>query len=374
MHISRLKICLFILSLAVIVQADHAYAGEKEMVSGQLASMQLNDLSALFSQAAGGDAQAHLVLGELYYKGKLLPHDLLKAMEHYNKAAQLGSPMAQISLGYLYDLGLGIPSNRAKAISWYFRAAAQNYPAAMFNLGALYESGGDGTESNMDEAIYWYRRAAELGYPDAIAIMKKTVAIHDTWDSDTIANFLEDVLALLPIELAKLLDSDANTLYKEAHPVTNGNYWRKRLPAKDSLIRDWGLQHHLCATNRQQLSMVFGAMVPVIIEVAMAPQSYDPLNEKLQNNVKHFLRDGSYKRYFIAYTGYREQTISDLVERLLALKAQRTDNAYPQLVKLTADLWTTLWHNGRGRVPTSPYNIQRRSFEESFEAQQGDSE
>jgi Sel1 repeat-containing protein len=373
MNLNKTTARLVIASAAFIaaIQGHRAHAGEKETVSAQLASLQSNDLPRLFSQAETGDSVANLVIGEVYYRGQLLPKDLQAAAEHYRVAAKLGSPAAQNSLGYLYDKGLGVPPNRTEAVYWYSQAAKQNYPVAMYNLGALFESG-DETVANMEEAIIYYRRAAELGYPDAIAIMKDIVATHDTEESDTIANFLEDILALLPMELAELLDKDANTLYREAQPATNGNYWQKRLPTKEALTRDWGLLKKQIATNHQQLVMLFGATIPTIIEASMVPRTYDPLNEQLQSNVKRFLRNGSYQRYLIRYPGYLEQSIPGIVDRLCVLALSKKDDLYPQLVTLTADLWTTLWHNGRRKVATTPYNILRRSFVENFQGQQGD--
>lgn len=369
----RVVVAIVSVPLLAGIHVHLADAGEQESVSAQIDYLQNDDLSRLFSQAETGDRMANLVIGEIHYRGKLLSKDLRKAAEYYRVAAKLGSPVAQNSLGYLFDKGLGVAQNYTEAIYWYSQAAKQNYPVAMYNLGALCEAGGE-TAANMEKAILYYRRAAELGYPDAIAIMKETVEIHDTETSDTVANFLEDVLALLPRELAESLDNDADILYKEAQPITHGKYWQKRLSTTETLIRDWALLQRQIATSHDQFALLFGATVPVIVEVAMIPKSYDPLHEQLQSNVKRFLRNGSYLRYLISYPGYRRQSIQEIVDRLQAMIMSRKDELYPELVILTADLWTTLWCYGRNKFVTPPYNILRRSFVEKYQFQQGDSE
>lgn len=127
--------------------------------------------------------------GEQYRVGKGAPQNDEKAVECYQKAAELGLAEAQNSLGEIYyDFGIMQSERIAKlikeivvqkaaehgtesqcyeeAIKWYRKAAEQGYADAQCNLADMYRYG-RGVPEDDEEAVKWYREAAEQGHADA---------------------------------------------------------------------------------------------------------------------------------------------------------------------------------------------------------------
>jgi len=74
-------------------------------------------------RAEEGDADAQVIVGEIYERGMGTAPDYAKAAEWYRKAAEQGNEKAQTNLGYLYEQGLGVQQNLVTAINWYRKAA-----------------------------------------------------------------------------------------------------------------------------------------------------------------------------------------------------------------------------------------------------------
>ncbi len=127
--------------------------------------------------------------GEQYHFGEGVPQNDEKAIECYQKAAELGLAEAQNSLGEMYyDFGMIQNEGSAKlfkeievqkatehgaefqcyreAVKWYRKAAEQGYAKAQYNLGSMYDMG-LGVPQDYEEAVKWYRKAAEQGYAES---------------------------------------------------------------------------------------------------------------------------------------------------------------------------------------------------------------
>ena len=63
-------------------------------------------------------------IGELYRHGRGVPQDSARAMEWFQKAADLGSDWAMCGIGILYADGKGVAKDDAKAMEWFKKAAA----------------------------------------------------------------------------------------------------------------------------------------------------------------------------------------------------------------------------------------------------------
>lgn len=74
-------------------------------------------------QAKQGDAQAQVIVGEIYEKGLGGLADSRLAAQWYRKAAEQGNSSAQINLGHMYEKGLGVERNLAEALNWYRKAS-----------------------------------------------------------------------------------------------------------------------------------------------------------------------------------------------------------------------------------------------------------
>ena len=76
-----------------------------------------------------------------YYKGDGVSVDKQKAVELWQKAAELGNDKAQYNLGACYNDGDGVEKNKEEAVKWFRKAAEQGNAEAQFNLGNRYYAG-----------------------------------------------------------------------------------------------------------------------------------------------------------------------------------------------------------------------------------------
>ena len=75
-------------------------------------------------------------------------------------------------LGYCYCKGIGINIDKQKAVELYQKAANLGDEVAQYNLALMYKNG-VGIEKDVDKAIYWYEHSAKQGYQNAQNQLKK---------------------------------------------------------------------------------------------------------------------------------------------------------------------------------------------------------
>ena len=108
------------------------------------------------------DASAQYNMGQMYYFGRGVERDYVKAMEWYLRAAEKGHADAQYNIGCMYSNGLGVERDYVKAMEWYLKAAEKSDADAQNNIGYMYHHG-LGVERDYAKAMEWYLRAAEKG-------------------------------------------------------------------------------------------------------------------------------------------------------------------------------------------------------------------
>lgn len=77
-------------------------------------------------RAEEGDAEAQVMVGEIYEKGLGTAPDYARAAEWYRKAADQGNERALTNLAYLYEQGLGVEQDMTTAINLYRKAAGDS--------------------------------------------------------------------------------------------------------------------------------------------------------------------------------------------------------------------------------------------------------
>jgi len=155
-------------------------------------------------------AVAIYYIGQIYLRGDhTVPRDYAKAMQWYQRAAELGFARAQNDIGYMLEEGLGVKRDVAAAAKWYRLAAEQGWGKAQVNMGRLYEDG-QGVQQDRKEAFYWYRLAADSrGAEDRnfarqrIDAIRKRIESRDIAEVDTRVNKWrqlapEETIAMLP--------------------------------------------------------------------------------------------------------------------------------------------------------------------------------
>ncbi|MDP6981089.1 MAG: tetratricopeptide repeat protein [Myxococcota bacterium] len=138
-----------------------------------------DELAAAKARAEVGDAEGHYRLGLVHERGRVSERDLVAAVRHYQRAAEMGHVESQFALGLLFVGAVqGAPADEKKSFDWFASAAKQGHAKAAYFLAMSHESG-VGTEANAELAFDWYRRAAgrgERAAPLAIARMYATGA------------------------------------------------------------------------------------------------------------------------------------------------------------------------------------------------------
>ena len=93
--------------------------------------------------------------------------DLTRAVELYERAAELGEKKAHCKLGYLYGEGEDVEKDTAKAIQHYEAAAVKGDVLSRHNLGVLEYYAG-----NSKLALQHFMIAAKLGYQGSLGNIK----------------------------------------------------------------------------------------------------------------------------------------------------------------------------------------------------------
>jgi len=189
---------------------------------------------------------------------------------------------------------------------------------------------------------------------------EKGIEIHETIDEPLVESFVDDVMSLLPAELAQRLAAERTVLLEYATVTPRDNYWSVPAISKREFIRNHGTA--LVRNDDQSLARDLGRMVQDIVEVAMTPAHDDLLGEEVRANIVRCLDRGRYDTHVIRYDGFRNIGFETTVDRLYTLRGLPKKTLYPDIVAATADLWTAIWQE-KGNTPLSrPKSFVRRPF------------
>ena len=87
--------------------------------------------------ALAGDAEAAILVGNLYARGGKLPPNYAEAATWFRRAAEAGHKGAARALGLLYLTGTGVAPDTEEAAQWFRISAAAGDAAARAELGNL---------------------------------------------------------------------------------------------------------------------------------------------------------------------------------------------------------------------------------------------
>ena len=111
--------------------------------------------------------------------------DAVKSREYYEKAAGMGSCFALVELSFLYENGNGVERSYEKAFELCEKAAQEGYPSAMFRVGLYLEKAVLG-EAKPEEAFAWYTKAAMADENEGIFALgrcyKQGIGTEEDWD------------------------------------------------------------------------------------------------------------------------------------------------------------------------------------------------
>lgn len=114
-----------------------------------------------------GNDTAMLNLGLLYFNGELVDRDYQVAFEYFNNAATKFNGKSLNMLGYYYEKGLLGNQDISKAIECYKKSYENNFVKAAYNCARFFENG-IGVPTNYEEAFKLYKIAADADIPFAL--------------------------------------------------------------------------------------------------------------------------------------------------------------------------------------------------------------
>ena len=125
-------------------------------------------LTLFEAAAAVGNVRAIITLGALYEAGAGVPQDVVKAAQHYERAAAVGATDAAVNLARLLALGEGaLSADLPRAIELLEQASAAGSKEAAFNLGAL---AARETGLPLSSAAGYFALASDRGFVKAHAL------------------------------------------------------------------------------------------------------------------------------------------------------------------------------------------------------------
>ncbi|EJK74650.1 hypothetical protein THAOC_03660 [Thalassiosira oceanica] len=126
-------------------------------------------LAMIRKRVVAGDPYAMFNLGNRYCFGRYgLEKDTTRAVELYERAAELGLKDAHYNLGVTYMMGKDVRRDTAKAFRHYETAAMSGYVSARFNLGCIERNVG-----NYEIALQHFLISAKLGHDDSLGDVKR---------------------------------------------------------------------------------------------------------------------------------------------------------------------------------------------------------
>jgi TPR repeat protein len=154
--------CFIILIVALLLpalaRADVADAAFRNGLAAFNEGSYARAQEAWVPLARAGDARAQTGLGFMYYSGRGVPRDSVRAAEFFQRAADQGEPTAQLFLALMYFKSDGVPMNAPLAMMWVELALAGGQVEAFELRGIIMQSM---TEAERDEAWHLFARWRE---------------------------------------------------------------------------------------------------------------------------------------------------------------------------------------------------------------------
>ncbi len=141
-------------------------------------------------------------IGMMYFKGLGTSVDNQKAVEYFEKSAELGNQYARRLLALKYISGGNIAKDTQKGISLLTECADNGDAFSCCKLGCLYLFGIDGIEKDKEKAVEWLNKSAEQGSEYARNLLENM----EHYQSEMLTN---TVLGLL-VNLSRCICDDYN--------------------------------------------------------------------------------------------------------------------------------------------------------------------
>ncbi|EJK65330.1 hypothetical protein THAOC_13819 [Thalassiosira oceanica] len=126
------------------------------------------ELALVRKRVSKKDPGAIMYHAHQYYHGVILQKDVLKAVELWTEAAELGSIEALFDLGNYYHSGAWVEKDDEKAVQLWSKAAMQGHAESRYQLGWI-----EGKRENHDRALRHFLISAKMGDTDSLETIKR---------------------------------------------------------------------------------------------------------------------------------------------------------------------------------------------------------
>src|SRR5258708_31193169 len=151
-------ILIVVLLLPPLARADVADAAFRNGLTAFNEGSYARAQEAWVPLARAGDARAQTGLGSMYYSGRGVPSNSIRAAEFFQRAAEQGELTAQLFLAQMYFKSDGVPMNAPIAMMWVELALAGGQVEAFELRGGIMQSM---TEAEREEAWRLFARWRE---------------------------------------------------------------------------------------------------------------------------------------------------------------------------------------------------------------------
>jgi TPR repeat protein len=121
---------------------------------------------AMTAESASVLADSEYEAGKNFLHGLGVEKNPALALEHFQKAAELGNIEAPGAIGYFYSAGLVVDKDEVKAAEWFQKGSDKGSAVAKFNLGRFHLDGKGGL-SGSENGLALMEEAAAKGLPEA---------------------------------------------------------------------------------------------------------------------------------------------------------------------------------------------------------------
>lgn len=146
--------------LAGIENLDEVMEPEEDFIATAAAELpQSSDANQPDNKMQSAFEDADVDAGQMAFdKG-----DYAEALGNFKPLAEGGNEDAQVYLGLMYYVGKGVKQDFKQAYAWYLKAAEQDHIEAQYRIGNMHLIG-EGTEQDYYLAEKWYGKAAAQGH------------------------------------------------------------------------------------------------------------------------------------------------------------------------------------------------------------------
>ncbi|CAK0884110.1 unnamed protein product [Prorocentrum cordatum] len=118
----------------------------------------------ILNEAQGGNRNAQVKLGQMYYLGQGVDVDKARSCYWYMQAAQQGVAEAMYQASGMLINGDGVEKDERYGVRLLLGAAEGGLSCAQYNIAGFYFFGWHGVDVNRVAAMRWFHQAAEQGH------------------------------------------------------------------------------------------------------------------------------------------------------------------------------------------------------------------